>query len=153
MKKFLSFFCMVCIISSMGTINVQATEQTGYETEIETEATVTTEGLISGYDLSISKSGNMLYINADTYAFSIMKTIGFTNIVVEYSTNNNNWYTYKDDIPSQTTSNAYSCSLVNFSVPVENGYYYRVTLNHYAKETGWLFGNSQSVPNTSNVVS
>lgn len=151
MKKFLSFFCMICMISSIGTVNAQATEQTVYEAEIETEAAVTTEGLISGYDLSISKSGNTLYINADTYAFSIMKKIGFTNIVVEYSTNNNNWYTYDDDFSSQTTSNAYSYSLVNFPVPVENGYYYRVTLTHYAKEMG-LFGSSQSVPNVSNVV-
>ena len=140
------------MISSIGTVNAQAMEQTVYEAEIETEAAVTTEGLISGYDLSIRKSGNMLYINADTYAFSIMKKIGFTNIVVEYSANNNNWYTYDDDFSSQTTSNAYSYSLVNFSVPVENGYYYRVTLNHYAKEAG-LFGSSQSVPNVSNVVS
>ena len=151
MKKILSFFCMMCMISSIGTVNAQATEQTVYETEIETEAAVTTEGLISDYSLLISKSGNMLYINADTYAFSIMKTIGFTNIVVEYSTNNNNWYTYDDDFSPQTTSNAYSYSLINFSVPVENGYYYRVTLNHYAKEAGW-FGKSQSVPNVSNVV-
>ena len=153
MKKFLSFFCVVCMISSIGTVNAQATEQTTYETEIETETVVTAEGLISGYNLSISKSGNTLYINADTYAFSIMKTIGFKDIVVEYSSNANDWYTYDDDIPSQTTSNAYSYSLVNFSIPVENGYYYRVTLTHYAKETGWIFGNSQSVPNTSNVVS
>lgn len=151
MKKFLSFFCMICMINSIGTINAQATEQTAYETEIETEAAITTEGLISDYSLSISKNGNMLYITANTSAFSIMKKIGFTNIVVEYSTNNNNWYTYDDDFSSQTTSNAYSYSLVNFSVPVENGYYYRVTLNHYAKETGW-FGKSQSVPNVSNVV-
>lgn len=151
MKKFLSFFCMICMINSIGTINAQATEQTVYETEIETEAAITTEGLISDYSLSISKNGNMLYITANTSAFSIMKKIGFTNIVVEYSTNNNNWYTYDDDFSSQTTSNAYSYSLVNFSVPVENGYYYRVTLNHYAKETGW-FGKSQSVPNVSNVV-
>ena len=141
------------MISSIGTVNAQATEQTTYETEIETETVVTAEGLISGYNLSISKSGNTLYINADTYAFSIMKTIGFKDIVVEYSSNANDWYTYDDDIPSQTTSNAYSYSLVNFSIPVENGYYYRVTLTHYAKETGWIFGNSQSVPNTSNVVS
>lgn len=139
------------MINSIGTINAQATEQTAYETEIETEAAITTEGLISDYSLSISKNGNMLYITANTSAFSIMKKIGFTNIVVEYSTNNNNWYTYDDDFSSQTTSNAYSYSLVNFSVPVENGYYYRVTLNHYAKETGW-FGKSQSVPNVSNVV-
>lgn len=151
MKKILSFFCMICIISSIGTVNAQATEQTVYETEIETEAAVTTEGLISDYSLSISKSGNTLYINADTYAFSIMKKIGFTNIVVEYSTNNNNWYTYNDDFSPQTISNAYSYSLVNFPVPVETGYYYRVTLNHYAKEAG-LFGSSQSVPNVSNVV-
>lgn len=141
------------MISSIGTVNAQATEQTVYETEIETEAAVTTEGLISDYSLSISKNGNMLYINANTSAFSIMKTIGFTNIVVEYSTNTNNWYTYDNDISPQTTSNAYSYSLVNFPVPVENGYYYRVALNHYAKETGWLFGNSQSVSNISNVVS
>lgn len=153
MKNFLSLLCMICIISSTGIINVHATEQTVYETEIETEATVTAEGLISHYNLSISKSGNMLYINATTVSPSSMKTIGFKDIVVEYSTNNNNWYTYNDNISPQTTSNAYSYSLVNFPVPVENGYYYRVTLSHYAKETGWIFGNSQSVPNTSNVVS
>lgn len=151
MRKILSFFCVVCMISSIGTVNAQATEQTTYETEIETETAVTTEGLISGYNLSISKSGNMLYINADTYAFSIMKTIGFKDIVVEYSSNASDWYTYDDDFSPQTTSNASSYSLVNFPVSVENGYYYRVTLNHYAKEAGW-FGKSQSVLNVSNVV-
>lgn len=151
MKKFLSFFCMVCMISSIGTINAQATEQTIYETEAETESVVTTVGLISDYSLSISKSGNVLYINAKTLSNSMMKTIGFKNIVVEYSTNNNDWDTYTGTISDQTASNAYSHALVNFPVTVENGYYYRVTLNHYAKETGW-FGNSQSVPNISNVV-
>ena len=77
--------------------------------------------------------------------------IGFKDIVVEYSTNQSNWDTYTT-IGDILNSSASSCYLNNYSIPVTNGYYYRVTLKHYAKESGW-FGSSQSEPNTSNVVS
>ncbi len=42
--------------------------------------------------------------------------------------------------------------LDKYAVTVQGGYYYRVTLTHYAKEQTWFFPDEQSVTNTSSYV-
>ena len=47
---------------------------------------------------------------------------------------------------------AVTYSLDKYAVTVQGGYYYRVTLTHYAKEQTWFFPDEQSVSNTSSYV-
>lgn len=79
-----------------------------------------------------------------------MKSIGYKDISIEYSSDNVHW-TEEKSIGDLLKSNSSSYYLNNYSVSVNGGYYYRVSLTHYAKESG-LFGSSQSVPNTSESV-
>ena len=151
MKKLLAIICATgMLVSGVGSIPTFAEATSVYEETVDEEPIITATYLISYYSLSVRKSGTTLYINAETRSTSTMKSIGFKNIVVEYSTNKSDWDTYTNigDILNSSTS---SCYLNDYSVPITNGYYYRVTLNHYAKESGW-FGSSQSVSNTSNIV-
>lgn len=100
------------------------------------------------------KSGEDFWVKAErllsTVSNSSMKSIGYTDISIEYSSDNVNWDEEKplDNLLKSDSSSYY---LNNYSVSVKGGYYYRVSLNHYA-EKGGLFGSSQSVSNTSNSV-
>lgn len=108
-----------------------------------------TSGLISSCSLSISSGKKHIYITADIKAIESMKSIGYKNISIEYSSDKVNWKKEKsiDDLLKSGSS----YYLNNYSVSVNGGYYYRVSLTNYAKESG-LFGSSQSVTNTSNSV-
>lgn len=108
-------------------------------------------GIISGYYITVSSGNDSIYITAKTQAYSSMKSIGYKDIVVEYSNDNSHWYVENDNIEDLLKSDSSSYYLNNYAVSVKGGYYYRVTLKHYAKESGW-FGSSQSVENTSNSV-
>lgn len=152
MKKMFAIVCTAVMLSGMMTGLPAAAKETAVSVETAGgEISVMSEGLIYAKSLSISKSGTTLYINASTTSLETMKTIGFKDIVVEYSTDNANWRTYNSSIPDITNSSATSCYISDYAVSVTNGYYYRVTLKHYAKATG-LFGSSQTIANTSNVV-
>lgn len=108
-----------------------------------------TAGLIESYDISVSTSNKKLCLNGSTTANKQLKSIGFTNITIEYSSDNKNWHIEKDLDDLLKSGSSYY--LNSYSVSVKGGYYYRVKLTHYAKESG-LFGSSQSVDNTSNSV-
>ena len=109
-----------------------------------------TAGLISNVSLSVSSSANTLYISGKTKSDTSMKSIGYTDISIEYSSDGVTWKREKtiDDLLKSDSSSYY---LNSYAVSVKGGYYYRVSLTHYAKESGW-FGSSQSVENTSNSV-
>ena len=107
-------------------------------------------GLICSYDLSISNDSGSLCMNVKTSSNSIMKSIGITNVKIQYSSDGANWSTEKPLSDMLNTSSS-GYLLNNHTISVNGGYYYRVTCTHYAKESG-LFGSSQSVSNTSNSV-
>ena len=111
---------------------------------------VRTAGLIRSVELSISSSNKTLYINGTTASNTSMKSIGYKDISIEYSSDGVHW---NREIPDfdLLKSDSSSYYLNNYAVSVKGGYYYRVSLTHYAKESGW-FGSSQSVENTSNSV-
>lgn len=109
-----------------------------------------TKGLISLYSLSVSSNGKTLYINGSTVSNDSMKSIGYKDISVEYSSDGVHWSKEKN-IDDLLKSDSTSYYLNNYAVSVKGGYYYRVSCTHYAKEKG-LFGSSQSVNNTSNSV-
>lgn len=107
-----------------------------------------TEGLISNRFLSISKSGNNILITAYTYSNAIMSWIGIQNISIERSSDNVHW-TEESNLGSMYTFNSSSYTITNYNVIVNGGYYYRVSLKHYA-DNG--YGTTQTVDNTSNTV-
>ncbi|MDE6520911.1 MAG: hypothetical protein K2K91_10745 [Ruminococcus sp.] len=117
----------------------------GYTDEVEPR----TEGLIHDCEISVSNRNGELCINGSTISNSIMKTIGIKDIVVERSTDNENWSYYKplDDMLESKSSSKY---VKNYTTSVDGGYYYRITCNHYAKVS--TFGSSQTVGNTSNSI-
>lgn len=107
-------------------------------------------GLIKSYEIAVSKSNGNLCLNGSTISSSQMKSIGFTNIEVQRSTDNKNWTKEKSlsDMLASSSNNKY---INDYTTSVNGGYYYRIKCTHYAKESG-LFGSSQSVSNTSNSV-
>lgn len=107
-------------------------------------------GLISTYTLSCSASTKTLYITGATRGTGKMAEIGFINIDVQKSTDKKSW-SHATTVVNQIATNSDYKSMSNFAVPLKGGYYYRVSLTHYAKETGW-FPDEQSVSNTSNAV-
>lgn len=107
-------------------------------------------GLISKYSISVSASNGKLCLNGYTVSSSQMKSIGFTDIKVQRSSDGVNWTKEKSlsDMLASSSNNKY---INDYITSVHGGYYYRISCTHYAKESG-LFGSSQSVSDTSNSV-
>lgn len=152
MKKIMAFVLSLMLMAGNTCISVNADTINETETEISNSyVTDYSTGLIQKHSLSISKSGNTIYMTGNTYCTNIMKSVGFKNVVLQRSTDGENWSPYSNvgDLLSSSTSK-YSVSNKNLgTVPV--GYKYRVICTHYAKETG-LLGKSESISNTSNEV-
>ena len=148
-KKALALGIVGVLTYSIPTMPVKATSNT-YTQTTSTENQVRTVGLISNMSLSISSGDKKIYITGKTQSNSSMKSIGYTDISIQYSSDGVHWNEEKpnDDLLKSDSSSYY---LNNYAVSVKGGYYYCVKLNHYAKESGW-FGSSQSVENTSNSV-
>lgn len=148
-KKALALSIASVLIYSVPAMPVKAASDA--YTSVSDTNQVRTAGLISNCCLSVLSGRKTLYINGEIEAVGNMKSIGYKDIVVEYSNDNSHWYVENDNIEDLLISNSDSYYLNNYAVSVKGGYYYRVSLTHYAKESGW-FGSSQSVENTSNSV-
>lgn len=148
-KKALALGVASILMYSVPTMPVKAISNQRTQQNLETNQT-RTAGLISSYYLSISSGIKTLYINGETEASGNMKSIGYKDISIEYSSDGVNWKKEKpiDDLLKSDSSSYY---LNSYAVSVKGGYYYRVSLTHYAKESGW-FSSSQSVENISNSV-
>ena len=149
MKK--SFLALVpAIVLCIGTpIQTQAAE---IDTADKSYITVSyAEWLITNHSLSCSAAKKAVKITAKTYCSDTMSKIGFKNIVIQKSSDNVHWNDSGEDVDDILKSSASEYYLSDYSVSVSGGYYYRVKLTHYAKESG-LFGSSQSVVSTSNSV-
>jgi len=149
MKKAWALLCAVLLAANLTaalpTAAADGMDETG-------DAVILSTGLITSYSVSVSNSSGQLCINGYTMAGQAMKSIGFTDIHVERSSNGTSgWMTvmYPGDV---LASNASSCSFNNYTVGVVKGYYYRVTCTHYAKEKTLLFPETESITATSNVV-
>lgn len=115
---------------------------------VESVYTAKAKGLIDLYSLSCSGDIQTIYITASTNGNEKMSEIGLKNIKIERSSDKINWTTERtvSDILLDECS-VYNTSRQAFSV--EGGYYYRVTLEHYAKENTQWFPQEQNVSNTS----
>lgn len=148
-KKAIALGVAGILIYSVPIMPVKAISNT-YEQSVSTDNQTRTAGLILNMSLSIASGNKKIYLTGKTLSNNSMKSIGFKDISIEYSSDNVHWDEEKtiDDLLESDSSNYY---LNDYAVPVKGGYYYRVKLTHYAKEKG-LFGSSQSVNNTSNSV-
>jgi hemerythrin superfamily protein len=81
-----------------------------------------------------------------------MAYVGFKGISIQRSTDGVSGWTVEKSLCDDLAQNTYIHQKVNESVSVTGGYYYRVVLDHYAKETGWFFPSQESITNYSNVV-
>ncbi len=107
--------------------------------------------LISNRYLSVSNSNGQLCIDGSTIGVTTMASIGFVNISIERSSNGYSGWSHAYDVSDVLNTNALSCDFNSKKVTVASGYYYRVVLDHYAKESG-LFPRIQRESNTSNAV-
>ncbi len=91
----------------------------------------TASGLIEKCSLSCSDSDGMLKIYAKTQASGIMDKIGFVNIIIQKSTDMNNWTNEKsigDFFESDKKYYTFS-----HTETVSGGFYYRIVCTHYAE--------------------
>ena len=149
MKKAWSLRCAVLLAANLTAVLPTAAAGSADETG---DAVILSTGLITSRSLSVSNSSGQLCINGRTVASETMKSIGFTDIQIERSSNGTSGWTavqYPDDV---LASDASSCYFNNYKVSVVKGYYYRVTCTHYAKESGFWFPESESITATSNSV-
>lgn len=147
---------LMAIVCALGIFTLNMISLTAYATGLENSTTNDEEGraagLIMSYSLSITGGTKTVYLTADTAGYDTMAKIGFTNIVVQHSTNGTSGWT--DEVPRDRDLATNTIYHYKTSEPISviGGYYYRVVLDHYAKEPGWFFPSSQSITNYSNVV-
>lgn len=154
MKKIISLFLVFCLAfgtiplvlaeekpNDFGPVSSSDTYAEGlYNTEIQPLAT----GLIQKGDLSIYLEANRtIRIVTKTTCTDFMDKVGFKDITLQRSdgsswTNVSVWSTYREN--DQTY-------LYDHRVTVEGGYYYRVTLKHYAEKGWWIFADTQEMYN------
>ncbi|MBR3044669.1 MAG: hypothetical protein IKG82_13835 [Oscillospiraceae bacterium] len=151
--KALAMLCTLCyLLPNQAAMSVDAANSVASSTIATTRDDVKAGGLIASYSLLIAADVQEVKITATTYGTDVMAKIGFVNIKVQRSSNGTSGWVTEQTPTDQTVSNSNYHDLYKFPVSVSGGYYYRVVLDHYAKETGWFFPSSQSVTNTSNVV-
>lgn len=126
---------------------VDVTEPIGTEDEV----TPRTEGLIAAHSATCTAGTKRVYITAQTTGAEEMSEIGFLDVRVERSSDRTNWTT-EVNLGDMIAEDTDFYSLTNYSVTVSGGYYYRVTLTHYAKEDTWFFPDKQKVVHTTSYV-
>lgn len=141
----------ICCLSMPMQVNAAETETAVVTTTTSEEVEPLAAGLISSYSLSCSKGTKTVYITATTAGNEEMSEIGFIDIKIQRSSDLTNWTTEKT-VSDKLAEDTISYSLTKYAVSVQGGYYYRVTLTHYAKEQTWFFPDEQSVTNTSSYV-
>lgn len=119
---------------------------------VVTDENVASTGLIMSYSLSISAGTKKVLITAITSATGTMAKVGFTDISIQRSTNGVSGWSEENQLDDDLAKSTNFHSKSNEQIAVVGGYYYRVVLNHYAKETGWFFPSHESLTNYSNVV-
>ena len=141
----------VCCLSMPMQVNATEIENVEVATAVTEEVQPFAAGLITVASLNCSSGTKTVYITAKTTGSEEMSEIGFIDIKIERSSDRTNWTTEKT-VSDKIKEDAVTYSLANYAVTVQGGYYYRVTLTHYAKEQTWFFPDDQSVTNTSSYV-
>lgn len=160
MKKVVPFLLCAVLMFSFFNMNVNAADSTDFvpyvidfsvTTDINAEATDETtsraSGLILSYGLSLTKTGNSLYLEGRTNCTPEVVTCGFKNLTVQRrATSSDSWKDYYE------YGNVYADATAAFlstTLAVESGYQYRIYCKHYAKKN--IF-SVETITNTSNIV-
>ena len=154
-KKIFSLLCLcITLLMSCGSFMIHVSAETGDTSTVSLNdlENARDEGLIDSHYLHITSSVKQVKITAITHGTETMAKIGFTSIEVQRSSNGSSGWTTELTPNDDTVTNAAVHTKNNESQVVIGGYYYRVKLNHYAKEKGWFFPDSQSITSYSNVV-
>ena len=146
--------CILCILLMMltGVFSISAYADDSEEQVQPVDEVITSTGLIHFYRLSITSGTKQISIYANTTSSQTMAKIGFTNISIQRSSNGYSGWTEEIPLNDDLALNSTCNSKNNEQHSVTGGYYYRVVLDHYAKEKGLLFPKSESITNYSNVV-
>lgn len=137
----LAFACL-CVLP----VQASAEEEVLDYSPVMPEEIVESVGLINNYSLYCWTGTKKIHIKMETIGEYTMDEIGFTDIQIQRYTTSG-WYTEKS-ISSVTITNAPSYYLSDYTTSVLGGYYYRVVLNHYAKDGS----TTERVGDTSNSV-
>jgi len=140
------------MLTNCTVMHVSATEMDFPTAPAAGDENIDSTGLIINYGLSISAGTKTVYITASTYGSDTMAKIGFKDIEVQYSANGYSGWTTELNLGNDYDTDTDYYQIYNEPHSVTGGYYYRVVLDHYAKETGFWFPGTESIPNTSNVV-
>lgn len=138
-NKFLSVMLSALLLTTMP-IQICAN---AVEDNTANTASVYAAGLISDCALSCSGGSKTIYITAEVAGTATMSKIGFKNIRIQRLVNNK-WETERK-APDQISEGVMQKNIAKHPESVEGGYYYRVVLDHYAKENTWWFPKTQTV--------
>lgn len=163
-KKTLALFLAILLLLSMTSFSVFAKEsgetipdgilsQTpGYGEGLNSiNSNTCATNLINRSELTIAQVDNHgLRVNFATGAVATMAEIGGKNLTIQ-RWENNKWVTVcKSD---QIAKDRFFHSGSYYSpTGLPTGYYYRATMQHYAKEQGWLFPSSQKFYNETTII-
>lgn len=160
MKKVVSFLLCTLTIFSFFSMNTNASEYESFvpyvidftvTTDINTDATDETNsrasGLILSYGLSLTKTGNSLYLEGRTNCTGEVVKCGFKDLTVQRrATSSDSWEDYYEygNVYAEATA-----AFLSTTLAVESGYQYRIYCKHYAKKN--IF-SVETISNTSNIV-
>lgn len=153
-SKKLFFACVTAAICLFSPVSALAEDAAMQNTASASENTGTAKDayLITDHRLNCYNDSSKVYITSTTIGSDVMAEIGIIDIQVQRSANGvSGWTTCVSEF-DLIESNASACHIYDYGVSVTSGYYYRVVVTHYAKETGWFFPKSQSVNQTSGVM-
>jgi hemerythrin superfamily protein len=150
--KLIFLVVMVLATANIFSFSIYAQETVNIERDIITVDNEDSVGLIMYYGLSISAGTRSIYITSNTTATATMAKVGFTDISIQRSSNGVSGWTEEKPWPDDLANNSNDHDKISEYVPVTGGYYYRVVLDHYAKEKGLLFPSHENITNYSNVV-
>ena len=101
--------------------------------------------MIQSYSASLSSGNKRVLLDASAVGKEIMAKIGFKDIKIQQSTSSTGGWPNYFEPSDQMAENKKSHYLDDFLIAVPGGYYYRIELTFYAKETGWFFPSSESI--------
>lgn len=138
-------FCMMLIW--MPSYTAFAVEADLTETAVDGEENVNYVGLIKSKSSSISAGLNKITLNCQTICNGVMAQVGFKEMYIQRSSNGTSgWYFFKF-IGEDVVTNRRSYSISGAEHTVVGGYYCRVYMKHYAKNSAGTTEYSESYSN------